>query len=284
MNSIEAYKKAIKVKFEIEKSGEFSEYLLEPSPAKLKKLSALFFEMKLNSVDEGIFKKFFNWNENEDKIKQIKKFDTDKFRPFQNFLIRNTDISQIGSLDLTAILVDFHPRPYLKFRNKDFGANEEKIEFTTREELETITTKPIYVEGFATVKKLTLRMKVFLSLIVVVIMASVGFSIKNICFPTKNGMVWTNNHYEAVEFGKMSSTKDIVPLDQNLLDNFRKIAVCDTTTFFKNGNDDMPIVWYGKDPKTKTHEYFNQPGVHPITGKTLKPISEYIIKKYIVKK
>ena len=284
MNSIDAYKKAIKTKFEIEKFGEFSEYLLEPSPAKLKKLSALFFEMKQNSFDEGIFRKFFNWNENEDKIKQIKKFDTDKFRPFQNFLIRNTDLSQIESVDLIAILVDFNPRPYLKFRNKDFVDNDEITEFTAREELETIITKPNYVEGFATVKKFPLRIKVLLSLILVVIMTSLGFSIRNICFPNKNGMVWTNNHYEAVEFGKMSSSKDILPMDQNVLDNFRKITVCDTTTFFKNGNGDTPIVWYGKDPKTKKYEYFNKPGIHPITGKTLKPITEYIIEKYIVKK
>ena len=284
MNSIEAYKKAIKAKFEIEKYGGFSEFLLPSSPAKLKKLSALLFEIKQNSVDEGIFKKFFNWNETEDKIKQIKRFDTDKFRPFQNFLIRNTDISQIESLDLIAILVDFHPRPYLKYRNKDFVVNGQMFELTTKEELDTITIKPIYMEGFGVVKKFSLRMKVLLSLVVLLIMASLGFSIKNICFPSKNAMVWTNNHYEAVELGKMSNTNDIIPIDQNVLDNFRKIAVCDTTNFFKNGNEDKPLVWYGKDPKTKKYEYFNQPGIHPITGKTLKPITEYIIEKYIVKK
>ena len=284
MNTIDAYKKAIKTKFEIEKTGKFSEYLLEATPAKLKKLSALLFEIKQNSIDEGIFRKFFNWNETEDKIKQIKRFDTDKFRPFQNFLIRNTDISNIESVNLIAVLVDFHPRPYLKFRNKDFVLNEEISELTTTEELGTTAIKPIYIEGFDVVKKFPLKKKVLLSLVAVLIIASLGFSIKSICFPNKNGMVWSNDHYEAVEFEKMSSTKDIVPIDEKVLDNFRKITVYDTTTFFKNGNIDKPLVWYGKDPKTREHEYFNQPGTHPVTGKILKPITKYIIQKYIVKK
>jgi hypothetical protein len=44
------------------------------------------------------------------------------------------------------------------------------------------------------------------------------------------------------------------------------------------------MVWYGKEPITGKYEYFSQPGLHPITGKTLKKISPYIIKKYIINK
>jgi len=77
---------------------------------------------------------------------------------------------------------------------------------------------------------------------------------------------------------------EVIPLNQYVLDNFKKITVSDTTTFFKNGDYDMPVVWYGKSSNKKEHEYFNRPGLHPETGKTLKPISRYIIKKYILSK
>jgi hypothetical protein len=71
---------------------------------------------------------------------------------------------------------------------------------------------------------------------------------------------------------------DINPIfDKNddLLD-FKKISVCDTTTFFKYN---QPMVWYIK--QNGKCEYFNAPGLHPISGKPLRPISKYIIAKYI---
>ena len=39
-------------------------------------------------------------------------------------------------------------------------------------------------------------------------------------------------------------------------------------------------IWYGKNI-VKELEYFSLLGVHPETGKTLKPITEYMIKKHI---
>ena len=55
-------------------------------------------------------------------------------------------------------------------------------------------------------------------------------------------------------------------------------------SFFRNGNYDNPLVWYGKSPNKREYEFFNHPGLHPETGKTLKPISKYIIKKYTLSK
>jgi C1A family cysteine protease len=97
-------------------------------------------------------------------------------------------------------------------------------------------------------------------------------------------MVWVKNHYQAVEYDKVKDTADAIPLNQYALDNFKKITVSDTATFFKNGDYNRPLVWYGKSSNKKEYEYFNQPGLHPETGKTLKPISRYIIKKYILSK
>lgn len=286
MDTLDAYKEAVKAKYQLEKSGKFSDYFVNPSPAKLKNLCVLLFETNTNLVDEGIFDNFFNFKEGENKIKQIKKFDTDKFRPFKNFLIQNTDISQIESLNLIAVLVDFYPRPYVKFRTANFSGNdmtELEIAIHHGQERKTVSNPINLVQGFEPIKRFSGKKKALLGFIVLLIVASLGYSFKNICFPEKNGMVWKGDHYEAIAYEEVKNGIDVKPINEFELEHFRRIAVCDTTTFFKNGNEEQPLVWYGKDPKTGEYEYFSQPGLHPVTGKTLKKITPYIIKKYCSK-
>ena len=283
MNTLDAYKKAIKEKYEGVKSGDFSDYLINPSPAKIKKLCALIFEINKDLVDKGIFDRFFNFEEKEDKIKQIEKFDTDKFRPFKNFLINNTDISQIESLNLIAVLVDFSPRPYVKFRNGDYDDNKGIVSVKISADKNKLNVTD-FIQGLEPVKRFSLRGKVIIGFLVLLVFTSLGYSLKSICFPNKNGMIWVENHYEVVGYDEVKNKEDVKPINQFEVDHFRKISVCDTTTFFKNGLHDLPMVWYGKEPITGKYEYFSQPGLHPITGKTLKKISPYIIKKYIANK
>mgnify|MGYP003610125858 FL=1 len=136
---------------------------------------------------------------------------------------------------------------------------------------------------FEELKKKSVSKKMAFVVIPLFVFGAAGYSVKNIFFREKNCMVWVNNHYEAAEYDVVKDTAEVCPFNQEVLDNFKKITVCDTTTFFKNGNTDNPLVWYGKSPDKKEYEYFNQPGLHPETGKTLKPISKYIIRKHILK-
>jgi len=43
-----------------------------------------------------------------------------------------------------------------------------------------------------------------------------------------------------------------------------------------------PCVWYGKS-FDGSYDCFTAPGLHPETGKKLKPITEYIVKKHLLK-
>ncbi|PHS51632.1 MAG: hypothetical protein COB01_09690 [Lutibacter sp.] len=96
-------------------------------------------------------------------------------------------------------------------------------------------------------------------------------------FRSEDCVVWKVDHYVIIECeGKLPNP---ILMDLNI-EKFKKLKVSDTTTFFKEGK---PIVWYGKSNKGEI-EYFNSRGVHPITEKELKPISRYIINKYVYKK
>lgn len=91
----------------------------------------------------------------------------------------------------------------------------------------------------------------------------------------KECMVWQGDHYEKTSCTGAALEKEFVP---HLYKNMKKITVTDTISFFNNAE---PRVWYDK---SNNHlEFFTAPGLHPENGKTLKPITKYIIEKYIRK-
>lgn len=285
-NTINDYKKEVKTKYEESKNAEFSSFLTNPSPAELKNFCLLLFDKGYNKWDQEILERFFELDEKLSKRKQIENFDVDKLRPISNFLKGKTETTRAVNLDLIAVLVDFNPRPFRKFmsRNKQELADDGVVV----NEISKIETKEkedkIELTAFEEFKKKSISKRIVFTVLPLFIFGTAGYGVKNIFFPNKNCMLWTNNHYEAVECEKVNDTFEVYPLNQNLLDNFKKITVCDTTTFFRNNNTDKPLVWYGKALDKKKYEYFNQPGLHPETGKTLKPITRYIIGKYILKK
>lgn len=92
--------------------------------------------------------------------------------------------------------------------------------------------------------------------------------------PHKDCIVWRTDHYEKIDCNNKTENISINTVDT---EHFKKIEVDSTTLFFiKN----KAVVWYGKSASGEM-DYFNSKGEHPITGKNLKPITKYIIHKYI---
>lgn len=91
-------------------------------------------------------------------------------------------------------------------------------------------------------------------------------------------MVWNKDHYEEVIFDtKKYSIGQLKLYKEERILFFKKLeATCEVEYFDKSGK---PKIWYGKNSK-KELEIFTSYGLHPETGKTLKPISKYMIKKY----
>ena len=90
-------------------------------------------------------------------------------------------------------------------------------------------------------------------------------------------MVWKVDHYEIADCA-VSYKENIVPLDEVRLNTFKKVEV-DLTTDFFDETTQKPLIWYHKSGKQI--EYFTAPGLHPVNGKTLKAITEYMANKTV---
>ena len=92
-------------------------------------------------------------------------------------------------------------------------------------------------------------------------------------------MIWEEDHYVEVNFDvEKHSLNQLKIYKEERIKLFKKVTPgCDYLFFDKLGNVRL---WYGKN-KEKDLDYFTSLGLHPETGKTLKPITSYMIHKHI---
>jgi len=125
-------------------------------------------------------------------------------------------------------------------------------------------------------KNRKLIIKIVITFLIVIFASALSYVLYNSTLFGQNFgkcMVWKENHYER----RNCSGEDLEEhLDRIVLKEFRKVEVCDTTRFFKNGK---AIIWY--DKSNNKMSYFTHTGIHPTNGKTLKPITRTIIKAHV---
>ena len=281
-NTLESYKKAIREKYEIEKLGEKSHFLLVLSRAKLRDLCFETFKENSSQADLNCFKAFLGFEFNSDCLNKLK-VATDKFRPLETFLKGETDLTDLASVNMTAVLVDFMPRPYLKFckvESKEMAVVEENFVANKMRSNSDISTQRIsdvnrYDDRIVQPNPFFRKPIIAIGVVILCVMGLFGYQMWN----QKECMQWDENHYEIVdcetEQAHFFQAFEKIPVNKTLL-QLRKIDVSDTTIFFKH---EKAQVWYCK--KEKQIEYFNGPGFHPENGKVFKPITNYMIEKYV---
>ncbi|CAM3677528.1 hypothetical protein FLGE108171_10155 [Flavobacterium gelidilacus] len=272
-DSLLNYKEGVKQKFKVERKGEFASFLLNPSRALLRDLCIQ--RMKNNSSKEDLktFALFFGFEFEHVALNKLKA-NTDKFRPIETFLKGETDLSSTEGINLAAILVDYQPRPYLKFNKSDLETDS--IDFNENEiivlEKETI--------NLVNKSNSSLKKKIGIAILSAVGLFSVGYTAKEIVSPTKQCMQWQVDHYEQVDCDVKGivSFNYVVPIDEHQF-KLKKIEVDSNFIFFKGKK---PIVFYCK--VNGKPEFFNQLGKHPETEQVLKEVTPYIIDKYVKNK
>lgn len=298
-NTINSYKKAVKSKYEMEKKSGNSIYLSQPSQANLRKLCWQKFENSSNQNDLNIFKTFFGFSFD---LTQKNTFTTktDRFKPVGAFFRGETASPTDDVIEIAAILVDFNPRPFNKFRS--ILVMDEASGVVCQNELllsekgrllcneKTLKDKEVGVEGEDLSMKASFldfrnknsggKIKSWKQNIIgVSFIFLLGFVVSYYFFLKKECMQWSGNHYEEVscdlDVQSVGSYGVVVPLDRSVL-NLQKVVVTDTTVFFKNGE---ALIWYAKT--ANGIEFFNTHGRHPDNNHALKPVTAYIIKKYV---
>ncbi|MET4080237.1 hypothetical protein ABIB40_000177 [Pedobacter sp. UYP30] len=261
-----------------------SNALINPTPAKLKRECVAVYARNSNTPnDYRTLSDFFGQPGDSGSFESlIKRFDVDKFRPLNNFLLGKTNDPDDRNIELLAWLMDFKPRPY---RFDDFQkSNSTPAELPrTTESNSQITKEPTQLPDHPSEKKqrnLSILGKWFLP------MAGVGVLIMVSSFlffwggskPDQHCMYWANDHYESINCNKKIFGKESIALDTLLLLHFKKITRPDTIT-----DKSLGRIWYVKTGGKL--EFFTADGQHPIDKKKgLKPITSYVIHKYCDRK
>jgi hypothetical protein len=274
--TIDDYIRSIKEEIITARQNDVKGFLVKPSPAQLRNLCLLLFDEGLNSNDKVIFESFFRATKEDDLRKKIENIDIDKFRPIKNLLEGSIGNPTTINLELTAVLISLKKRPYKNFSK---GLEPEK----RLEVLDKETSSQTFDEKSITIvpKKNNFKKRLYGGIGLVAISV---FGIISNNYNSKKElqcMQWQIDHYEKVDcemknaLGAMSISQ-VEVMDESVID-LKKIEVSPETTFFiKN----KAVIYYCK-VNDSILEYYNAPGFHPVLEKPLKPITKYIIKKYI---
>jgi hypothetical protein len=318
-NTFEDYKLAVKKKYDTEKNSSHHVYLENPTRAKLRNLCWELFKQQNRTQDDlSVFNSLLGLPFD---INKRNKFDeqSDKFRPIETFFKGETDPANIEVVNMAAILVDFSGRPFNKFRILSLYEedvlidNESDLSNTPKEEIdssrildkfieekerekgkekgdfEVIPLAPKQINSFAGLDNKPKEPKESwkipainwkYAVMVASIFLFVGFVVVFFAFPNKDCMQWSGDHYDIVDcelkIEGIGKSVNIEILDPTLV-NLKKIKVCDTTTYFdKNG---VAIIWYAKTANGV--DFFNVHGRHPENNSPLRPVTHYILNKYV---
>ncbi|QOW09933.1 hypothetical protein Q73A0000_05940 [Kaistella flava (ex Peng et al. 2021)] len=91
----------------------------------------------------------------------------------------------------------------------------------------------------------------------------------------KECMYWKEDHYEAVFCDEKIAGATIIAWDEGQYKQLKKINLPDTLTV----DNALGKVWY--DKSNNTLEYFTNYGIHPVNGKTLRPITKHIVENHL---
>jgi hypothetical protein len=279
------YYRAVKLKYEIVKSEVYEGFLLKPSPANLRDFCLLLLENGLGKKDLETFSNFFQSNPNQELKKAIHQFDVEKFKPICNFLKGISQNTSSINLNLIAVLINFEPRPLSKFIIAGSEQTEqteqteqiEQIEQTEREE--EINTDSHLIK----LDKVKIKKKGYKNAVVISMVSIFGIlGVQKLKDKPDECMQWREKEYVIIncDSGNLQNFSDIpvLALNEGIV-NLKKVNPYEFKPYFKYGK---PILWYHK--MNGQIEYFNSEGKHPVTGKQLKPITQYMVNKYLKEK
>jgi len=313
------YIKLVKRAYEEKRSkNELSVLLAQSSPAKIRQACLHLYkehyekeEHQVIKKDEQILKAFFGPAETgKEFLKLIQGFETDKFRPLDNYLKGNTDNTDQIKLELLAWLIDFQHRPFAV--GKEFRLTEEETNFirgNNEREIQPEADKTVLEEDKEIVeacmeketadvtlqpqenlaassiiplkedkpkKRYKRAILVFLSFIVCVggmyALWQYNQNANNVC------VYWKDDHYEQVDCNDDPKGRIIITLNREKAKSFRRITQKDTMTEWSIGK-----AYYIKD--SNIIKLYTEAGNYPEDLKrNLRVLTQHIYDNHVHKK
>ncbi|MEB3346365.1 hypothetical protein U6A24_12885 [Aquimarina gracilis] len=268
MNTFEDYKKGILNKcldIKNDTSNELFWHFENLTPGQIRSASRDVFYKRNENNDLQILSIFFGIPRQRDFYSYLNTINAEFFLTTKNFIEGVTKNPDKRIVEYAAWLVDFKPRPYSQFRKKDLENGQPEEE--TIEKLSA---------GIPPPDLLPIWKKARIAITISITITSITLLYFSINWQQKDCMTWKKDHYELASCPK-SNNPNIIPIDEKLLKEFRKIEVDTNFTFFNNNGE--VLVWYYK--ADGTIEFFNSGGRHPINNKVLRPVTQTIVRKYV---
>lgn len=269
---------------EKKKQGNLAPNMTFPTPAKLREECLMVYAESTKSKDESTLRTFFGTKgDRPDYSRAIQQVNTDKFKPLIRFLDGKTADTEGKNIELLAWLIDYEPRPYqFTYGSKSaqtelpeaMGQPEEfepgdvigQAERTNSENKDfKIPVKP----GIASPKGGAIY-KYFLALTVA---CTGGAFFYNVNQP--HCMYWEGSRYEPINCEEKIPGVMAFPFDPHKIKHFKRITRPDTLDYHHIGS-----TWYTKAGMDSV-EFFTDAGTHPTNHKALRPVTKYIIRKYV---
>ncbi|NQX40694.1 hypothetical protein SAMN05421820_10498 [Pedobacter steynii] len=258
----EEYLKDILALYEKKKSeNTLPPNLSHPTPGNFRsECITVFSERPLSSDDEAL-RLFFGAADNEMGFaRNIENSKAVQYKQMPKILKRDISSPNRKYIELLAWLINFNHRPFAVYISRPVPPDNKPKPH-----------KPL--------KFLKPSVIIIVSTFVILVIGCIFFvwKAKMDSSVTKKCMYWATDHYEPVDCNEKIDDIPIVSLDTRKLSHFKKITLPDTLT--KNS---INKVWYLKPFKWGNPIFFTDSGVHPIdTLKKLKPMSDYILRKYV---
>jgi len=268
-------------------NGKLSSWMENPTPANLRDHAILCLKNELVADDKNIFQEFFDPERGYESLeKAIRRIDLGKLKSVQNYLNGSTKEPSEIIVKLSAILIDFQPRPYHKWRTEKLGKGDTEIseinnqtyisDENTVEQTDT-QKEDDKLENFTNTDRIIIfswfNKKSIALLLGIMAMLPIGFITYN-KFKGYDCAYWNGEKYIAVDCGERNIEQEIIHVKAKSLLSLRKITRPDTLT-----DKDAKKIWYSK--VNNNVEFFTEPGHHPLyRDRFLKAATIYIIEKY----
>jgi len=247
---------------------QLNRFLNKLTPGKIKSASRIVFKIENNTQDTHTLSSFFKVPKDKDFLKLLDMVDADRLIPVRQFLNQKTKEPREEVVEYAAWLLDFKPRPYSEFRRNDnIDLPKKFLDKPKRVKEEPKGAKGTTKQPLGTIK---ITISIFFTIVVI---AYLGYN-----WQQKDCMIWKEDHYEKAE---CNSNTISISYNKDWFNNFKKAKIDTIQAFFGKGGEKDPLYWYSR--KNNKIELFTKSGMHPKENVKLKPITETIVRNYILK-